>query len=703
MGVKGTVLKYSLAAAIVSTSFAGIPFSEKGLANHIGAQTAFASVSYSQQAVNRFNTVYAALSTQGKADVNTARQAIINLESSQRAAIAGPIADKLNVSDENRAALADLVVDLLSIPTTLSVSALEEIQTNTEYRDALKSAAVGVGVTNTSAITVDAVAKAAVDAESYIGKQLKSKSLTQLIALAKSSAERKTLVNGALNSALSVSTVSELRELVTNAGITGDDVVQAVEQLRTEIGTDVFDDAAEAIALAYLSTLTTTTTTTNPSGSTVTGNTAVDQSFDDLLSKLDGATDAQKLEIAKQALALFNQVLKDSGEVNVSALVTISNGIASVDPSEVVGSKLDTVIAAFEKLQQILKAAGSNEKASAGAFSINLGNIDSSSISVKLSEEVMKKLNASPFGKLNVAMNGLTVSVPNSSEYGKAFGLSVGTKNASTEPAVEGYPAVSSVYNFGLSLGGQDVHEFVNPIVVRIPLGNLNGVDKELLSVAKIVDGKLTFEGGVVDGDTIVESRDTFSSYVVVENKVTFGDIASVKSWAGRQIEVLAAKGAISGRSENVFDPKGSVTRAEFAKMLVRALDLESSGLTSSFSDVKSTDWFAPYVAAAANKGIINGRTTTTFAPNATITRAEMATMIARALTLKTDVKAVENVDAALKAFSDAASINATLKAGVALAAQEGIVIGNAGKFNPNNNASRAEAAVILYRTLQVK
>jgi hypothetical protein len=700
VGVKGTWLKYSLAAAIVSTSFAGIPFSEKGLANHLAAQTAFASgTSYSEQAVARFNTVYNALSAQGKLDVEAARQAIIGLSSSQRVAIAGPIANKFNVSAADRAVLADLVVDLLSVPTTLSVSALDSIRANTAYRDALKSAAAGAGVTDTSAITVDAVAEAAVKAESYIGTQLQSKSVAQLISLAKDPAQRTALVSGAVNSALSSSNVDVINNLVAAAGVTGDDVVQAVEQLRTEIGIAKFDAASQAIALAYLSTLNTTTTpvvVVPPAAS-------IAQQLEDLLSKCNGATDAQKKEIVKQALALFKQFLKDSGEFNASSLVSISNGKASVDPSEAVIAKLDEIIATFAKLQKVLDAAGSDVKGVAKAFSIHLGKFNSQSVAFKLSEKAMKKLNASPFGKLNIVMNGLTLSVPNSDVYGKSFELSVETKDKSSEPAVKGYSAVSSVYSFGLSLGGQDVHEFKHPIVVRIPLGSLNGVDKELLSVAKIVDGKLSFQGGVVDGDTIVESRDTFSSYVVVENKVTFGDTASVKSWAGRQIEVLAAKGAISGRSENVFDPKGSVTRAEFAKMLVRALDLESSGLTSSFGDVKSTDWFAPYVAAAADKGIINGRTASTFAPNATITRAEMATMIARALTIKTDVAAVEDVDTALKAFSDAASINASLKAGVALAAQEGIVIGSSGKFNPNNNASRAEAAVILYRALQVK
>lgn len=703
MSVKGKVLKYSLAAAIVSTSFAGIPFSEKGLANHLAAQTAFAATTTNQQAaVDRFNKVYAALDSDGKIAVETARDAIGDLSDAQLKAIAEPIANKLKVADKDRLVFANLLVDLLSVPTTLSVKALDDIRTNPDYRAVLKTAAANAGVTDTSAVTVEAVAKAAVDAEAYIGTQLKSKTALQLLAIVKDTAQLKVLANGALDKALAADDVKAVKELVDKSEITGDDLVDAVRELRDAIGTTVFYNAELAIAAAYLTALTTeekppVVVVVPPTTSTL------DQKLSELTKKLEGATDAEKQELVKQALDLFAQVVKDAGTIDGSSLVKTVDGVAVADASDAVIAKLDAVLAALDKLQDFLKAAGSDAKAAAGALTVNLGTIAGESVDIELSEAAMKKLNASPFAKLDIAFNGLTVSVPNSDEYGKSLGLKVNTKDNAGEPAVEGYAAVSSVYDFNLAVGGQAVHEFTNPIVVRIPLGNLDGVDQELLSVAKIVDGKLVFQGGVVDGDTIVESRESFSSYVVVENKVSFADIASVKSWAGRQIEVLAAKGAISGRSENVFDPKGNVTRAEFAKMLIRALNLESSNLTSSFKDVKSTDWFAPYVASAAKKGIITGRTAATFAPNATITRAEMATMIARALSLTSNVEAVEDVDGALEAFKDAGDIHATLKAGVALAAKEGIVIGANGKFSPNSNASRAEAAVILYRAMQVK
>ncbi|HBS46447.1 MAG TPA: hypothetical protein DEA91_21835 [Paenibacillus sp.] len=78
-----------------------------------------------------------------------------------------------------------------------------------------------------------------------------------------------------------------------------------------------------------------------------------------------------------------------------------------------------------------------------------------------------------------------------------------------------------------------------------------------------------------------------------------------------------------------------------------------------------------------------------------------MATMISRAVK-SINPAATTNVTA-ISQFSDAAKISASLRDGVAFAADHNLVIGNAGKFNPNDTATRAEAAVIIYRTINFK
>jgi len=151
-----------------------------------------------------------------------------------------------------------------------------------------------------------------------------------------------------------------------------------------------------------------------------------------------------------------------------------------------------------------------------------------------------------------------------------------------------------------------------------------------------------------------------------------------------------------------VFDPGANVTRAEFAKMLAKAAGIHGTSATETFDDVTETDWFQPYVAVLQKWGITNGRgSTKIFAPHEFITRAEIATMIARTLELVNGQKSYSDAAAVLGKFKDQDVIHDTLKAGVAFAADYEIVRGKPGNvFDPNSYATRAEAAVMIYRMI---
>ena len=119
----------------------------------------------------------------------------------------------------------------------------------------------------------------------------------------------------------------------------------------------------------------------------------------------------------------------------------------------------------------------------------------------------------------------------------------------------------------------------------------------------------------------------------------------------------MAEKGIINGMSENIFSPEESVTRAQFATMIVRGMDILSDEETA-FSDVAKTDWFYSYVASAYKNGIVYGVSETEFNPNGNITCEEAAAMIARAAKLcgiesERNTKAVEGAaDWALETFN---------------------------------------------------
>ncbi|MGM9936334.1 MAG: S-layer homology domain-containing protein [Candidatus Ornithomonoglobus sp.] len=177
-----------------------------------------------------------------------------------------------------------------------------------------------------------------------------------------------------------------------------------------------------------------------------------------------------------------------------------------------------------------------------------------------------------------------------------------------------------------------------------------------------------------------------------------FTDISSA-TWAREAINGLAAAGVINGKSETEFAPNDTVTRAEFAKMLMGAFGLNSESFTtSSFGDVSTDAWYFQAVETAYNLGIITGIDDGVFAPDALITRQDMAVMVSRAAAV-TGKDIPETVEA--KSFDDASSISSYAVNAVDQLVKGGIINGMSDtEFAPLSNATRAQAAKILYSFL---
>ncbi|MFS0725653.1 S-layer homology domain-containing protein [Paenibacillus sp. 1P07SE] len=427
----------------------------------------------------------------------------------------------------------------------------------------------------------------------------------------------------------------------------------------------------------------------------------VDAAIDEvreILAGLEGASPTERAELIAKAIDAAVVAIEKISSYNGASDVTVADGVATANIPD---AGLLAIIAGISEIKSTLEslAPGSTADLKPRVVIVNLGAVEQDQVSVTISQAVFAAARAAGVAGFEIVADRLSVTVPASNTFsGGAVNLSVERQSPSEEPALTGVRTASSVYSFDLTVGGNTVTTFDLPVTLKVPVANTDGLDEELLSLAKIVNGSLESHGGFLRGQHIVEPRDSFSSYVIVENRVSFNDIGSVSAWAGRQIQVMAAKGAIQGRAAGQFVPRDNITRAEFAKMLVRAMNLENSSATENFADVNAGDWFAPYVAAAADLGIINGRSATSFAPNALITRAEMATMLARTLKITHELEDVADVEGSLAAFIDAGSIHATLRSGVALAASKELIIGYQGNFLPNDNANRAEAAVMVYR-----
>ncbi len=132
------------------------------------------------------------------------------------------------------------------------------------------------------------------------------------------------------------------------------------------------------------------------------------------------------------------------------------------------------------------------------------------------------------------------------------------------------------------------------------------------------------------EGWTAILKREGNSFYTIVTYDKTFDDIQGHP--AQDDIELLASKLIVFGMDERSFVPEASLTRAQYAALLVRALGLQTNTVESIFSDVPQGAWYARDVTAAGQAGLILGYEDGTFRPNQAVTREELAVMLARAI-----------------------------------------------------------------------
>ncbi|WP_317854079.1 S-layer homology domain-containing protein [Chakrabartyella piscis] len=206
--------------------------------------------------------------------------------------------------------------------------------------------------------------------------------------------------------------------------------------------------------------------------------------------------------------------------------------------------------------------------------------------------------------------------------------------------------------------------------------------------------------------DVSVELELTESSTIEPETldtteQKTFADIQN--NPYQEAIEALATRGIINGKGENTFDPEGNMTRAEFATLMVNALDLEPE-ITTKFTDVLETAWYAGAVGAANEYGIISGTTETTFAPNGNITKQEASSILTRVAKLY-DLDATldeTEIRDTLAQFSDYMEVSNWAKESLAFCYKEGILEDSAITIASTKILQRDEIADMVYQLLLV-
>lgn len=192
-------------------------------------------------------------------------------------------------------------------------------------------------------------------------------------------------------------------------------------------------------------------------------------------------------------------------------------------------------------------------------------------------------------------------------------------------------------------------------------------------------------------------------AYAVIRYNATYSDIPA-NHWARKDLQILLNKLIIEGRTAQRFDPNQPITRAEFAEFIVRGLGLEGDADAAKvFRDLGTSSNKAAYIGAAYKANIVAGVSEGRFEPNSLITREQMASMMVRAARAAgVEILLSRNQSDYLVSYGDYNALSAWARGDMARAVEAKIISGISGnRLGPQNNATRAEAAVMIKRLLE--
>ena len=258
-------------------------------------------------------------------------------------------------------------------------------------------------------------------------------------------------------------------------------------------------------------------------------------------------------------------------------------------------------------------------------------------------------------------------------------------------------------YDLSITSGGKTISSFGGSVALALPYtlhdrergGELQMVWLDGENRVQYITGSSYSE----NQGAMLAQTDHFTVFGVAEKPApAFADIES--HWAKDDILFAASRGLLNGTADQVFSPDGSMTRGMFVTALGRLAGVDPENYrTGRFTDVSAGSYCAPYVNWAADKGVVNGATASTFAPDRAISRQELAAILvnyAKALGYEMPVtrQAVT--------FTDSASIADWAKDAVRAMQQAGVVMGKEGnRFDPTATATRAEVSAVLRRFVE--
>ncbi|WP_433752427.1 immunoglobulin-like domain-containing protein [Paenibacillus amylolyticus] len=384
-------------------------------------------------------------------------------------------------------------------------------------------------------------------------------------------------------------------------------------------------------------------------------------------------------------------VVTDNGQINIKPVVSdsgASNVKLSADTvkralDQTTGGELRVRVEADESLNGLMIELAVDPRLTSGSSTVDRIEINTGSAVVTVATELLGT----------------------GTRAGKTLGLSIKKITANQLPAsAQAGLTGEVVYDIELTMDGKKLTEFDgrDDLVIALPYTlkaseNPNNVIvydvKDNGELRVVTNGKFNAATGKV------EFKPTYpGKYTVAYVATSFKDVT--QDWAKEAISGLGARGIVKGIGDGEFNPNGQVTRAEFITMLMNMLELSDERASTSFSDVKQGEWYHGNIATAQKLGIVNGKPDGTFGVHENITREDMAVMVYKAI----QMKQLALASGEATAFKDEANIANYAKQAVEAIQRAGIIngVGN-DEFAPKKNASRAEAAVMIYKVLGLR
>ena len=342
----------------------------------------------------------------------------------------------------------------------------------------------------------------------------------------------------------------------------------------------------------------------------------------------------------------------------------------------------------------------------------NAANAKNLSITIKA--QTLDKLVTAKVRRFEITTNGLpsfgftldTLKTLNAQSKGGDLILRV-SKAAVTSAEAKAAIGTRPVYEFSLVDGKEaPLTDWQGKTVsVKLPYTPATNEQAGNLYAAYVDDtGKvqwLTKSSYDADQKVVIFEAQHFSIYGVgYKNPVpNFTDING--HWAKEHILFTVSRGLFSGTSETTFSPNTTLTRGMFVTALGRLAGIDPADYQNrKFTDVKANAYYSPYVNWAVSKGIVSGTTSTTFAPDSNITREQMA-VIMKNYAVKMGYSIPKTLEAVT--FADNAQISSWAKDAVKAMQQAGVLSGKENnRFDPQGNATRAEAATVLHRFVEI-